>query len=499
MTRTFTKSLGPKVLLPLRLLAVFCLSLVLLVVFSQKAFAGTAADNFNRANGGLGAGWTNISGGGLSISSQAVAGTSGRIVGDIRTAGAYTSDQYSQVEVTSAQLTGSQWIGPDVRVQNGGQNTYLGIYFWNSGSPELMLFKRSAGNFTQIGSTYKCGPLAAGTQLKLTAVGSTISFQLNGVQRITVSDKSFSGGAPGIITSGAAKADNWSGGPVGLEVNYLSTAADGVKSYDVFSADNGYGPQVLRILTPANPAPGVPHNFLYVLPVEAGLGASYGDGLETLRALDAQDKYNLTIVEPSFAVEPWYADNPNQTNIQYETFMTKDLVPWVTQNLATTGSEQNWLIGFSKSGIGGQDLILKHPGLFTLAASWDFPADMATYDLYGSSSTGSYGTQTNFQVNYRLTSSFIRAHKAPFLNNNRIWIGGYSIFQTDMSSYNTLLTSEGVAHSTETPQRMAHRWDGGWVPIALAALRQDSIRLSSTPAARSRLTRASLATPAERH
>lgn len=38
------------------------------------------------------------------------------------------------------------------------------------------------------------------------------------------------------------------------------------------------------------------------------------------------------------------------------------------------------LIGFSKSGIGAQDLILRHPDLFTLAASWDFPANMATYD-----------------------------------------------------------------------------------------------------------------------
>jgi hypothetical protein len=92
----------------------------------------------------------------------------------------------------------------------------------------------------------------------------------------------------------------------------------------------------------------------------------------------------------------------------------------------------------------------------------------------------------------------LTAHKAPFLSNNRIWIGGYSLFQTDMSHYNSLLTSEGVAHSTETPQLMAHRWDSGWVPIAPAALRQDSINLSSTPAARSGLTRASLATPADR-
>ena len=172
----------------------------------------------------------------------------------------------------------------------------------------------------------------------------------------------------------------------------------------------------------------MPHNFLYVLPVEAGLGTQYGDGLETMRALDAQDQYNLTIIEPSFGIEPWYADNPNDSNLQYETFMTDDLLPWVTQNLALTGHEQNWLIGFSKSGIGGEDLILKHPDLFTLAASWDFPADMSAYDQFGSSSANSYGTDANFQANYRLTPAFVDAHKAPFLSDNRIWIGGYSAF-----------------------------------------------------------------------
>ena len=56
----------------------------------------------------------------------------------------------SQVEVTSTQLTGGQWVGPAVRLQSGGQNAYVGIYFWNSGSPELMLFVRNAGGWKQL-------------------------------------------------------------------------------------------------------------------------------------------------------------------------------------------------------------------------------------------------------------------------------------------------------------------------------------------------------------
>ena len=106
-------------------------------------------------------------------------------------------------------------------------------------SPELLLFKRSAGSWDQLGS-YSSGPLAAGTQLKLVAVGSTIVFLENGVPRLSVSDSSLSGGAPGIMIYGTGTAGNWSGGDVsgtaGFQVHYMSTDAQGVRSYQVISA-----------------------------------------------------------------------------------------------------------------------------------------------------------------------------------------------------------------------------------------------------------------------
>ena len=448
--------------------------------------AGSASDNFNRADGPLGANWTDISDGGMAISSQAAAGTNASgTSGDMRTGESYSSNQYSQVEVTSSQLTGNQWIGTAVRMQNSGQDGYAGLYYWNNGSPELILYKRSSGNWTQLGNAYSSGPLAAGTQLKLMVVGSTLSFLENGVERIAVYDNSLVNGAPGIIAYGTGKVDNWSGGSAGFEVHYLSTDANGVESYDMISADDGYGPQILRVLRPTNPAAGVAHNFLFVLPVESGLGTTYGDGLATVEAANLQNQYNLTIVEPSFAYDPWYANNPNDPNLQYETFMTSELEPWVKANLATTGTEQNWLIGFSKSGIGAEDLLLKHPDLFTLAAAWDFPAGMSDYDgtdpIRGSTVGGDpqdgYGTSANFQANYRLSAAFLDAHKASFVGTDRIWIGGYSAFQADMTYYDSLLATEGIAHSTETPTSMDHTWDSGWVPIALSALEQESVNL----------------------
>ena len=608
----------------------------------------TASDDFNRANGALGSNWTAMSDGAMTISSQAVAGGNSGQSGDTRTAETYTSDQYSQVQVTSTQLTGGQWIGPAVRSQNS--DLYVGIYFWNGGSPQLRLYKRTSGSWTQLGSSYSTSGLAAGATLRLTATGSTISFLLNGSPVITVTDTSLTGGAPGIMAYGTARADNWTGGNIGggasytvggtvsglsgtvvlndnggdsltvtangsfafatqlaggaayavtvktqpsgqtctvgsgagtvgsanitnvavtcaanptptysvggtvsglsgtvvlndnggdsltvtangsfafatqlaggaayavtvktqpsgqtctvgsgagtvgsanitnvavtcttssgggsgLQVQYLSTDDSGVQTYQVTSPDNGPGPQDLRILQPSNPAPGVAHNFIYVLPVAPG----DDDGLQVIQSLNLQNQYNLTVIEPSFSIPPWYADNPLDANLQEDTFMAMDLQPWVKANLSTTGSEQHWLIGFSKSGIGAQTLILRHPDKFTLAASWDFPADMSAYDEYGDNSSESYGTDANFQANYRLTAAFLAAHAAPFKTNNRLWIGGYQVFQQDMADYDALLTAQGIRHTTETPTAMAHAWDSGWVPIALSALYAESVNLN---------------------
>jgi hypothetical protein len=116
------------------------------------------------------------------------------------------------------------------------------MYYWNNGKPELMLFKRSGENWTQLGS-YSSGPLAAGTTLKLVAVGDKISFLENGFPCLTVSDRSLSGGAPGIMIFGSGTVGDWSGGDasatIGFHVRYLSTDAHGVRSYQVFSLTTG--------------------------------------------------------------------------------------------------------------------------------------------------------------------------------------------------------------------------------------------------------------------
>lgn len=437
--------------------------------------ASTASDNFNRADGPLGAAWTPISDGGLAVSSGTVAGTGGGVTGDVRTGETYTGNQYSQVQLTAAQLAGGQWIGPAVRMADGGADGYAGLYFWNNGDPVLQVYERTGATWIQLGATVSTPPLPAGSTLKLMIVGSSLAFLVNGAEKIATAATRYTGGAPGIVAFGAAHADNWTGGAAGFEAHYLSTDASGIRHYDMISAIDGGHPEPLDVLTPSAPARGVAHNFLFVLPVEPDGGTTSGDPMQVLQSLNAQNRYNLTIVEPAFSIDPWYADNPDDPTQQQETFMTTELAPWVKANLATTGAEQSWLIGFSKSGIGGQDLILRHPGVFTLAASWDFPADESSYSEYGPSAENSYGTDANFLANYQLSAAFLGAHRTAFTGANRIWVGGYSVFGTDISDYSARLTAAGIRHTTDTRAYPAHRWDSGWVPLALAALYSDSL------------------------
>ena len=253
---------------------------------------------------------------------------------------------------------------------------------------------------------------------------------------------------------------------------YQGTDSNGAQLYDVTWNVQGNHPFAVRVLIPQHPSSDYAHSFLYALPVENGLtGLSLGDGLNQLENLDVEDQYNATIIEPIFPMYSWYADNPLDATINYETFVADILPQWVDSHFSTTGNEKNLLIGFSKSGYGSVDLLLKHPTTFDAAAAFDFPADMGSYNSMQSSTADNYGTQANFQNNYELDQSFIDAYRAPFTTQNRLWISEGPLFGPQVADFNNLLTSQGVMHTLSTTETGdAHNWTSGWVSTAVAGL-----------------------------
>ena len=252
---------------------------------------------------------------------------------------------------------------------------------------------------------------------------------------------------------------------------YQGVDGNGVQLYVVMWDTPGLQPFAVRVLAPDHPSIDYQHSFLFDLPVEPELAQStYGNGLDELQRLGVQNQYNATIVEPIFPIDPWYADNPSDTTINFETFMSKYLPAWVDSNFATSGAEKNLLVGFSKSGYGALNLLFKHPSLFDAAAAFDFPADMAAYDDFGSSPSRNYGTDANFQNNYRLTDTFIDTWKAPFTTAERVWISEGPAYQSQVANFSALLTSHGVSHTLLAQINDAHTWSGGWLSDAISGL-----------------------------
>jgi Concanavalin A-like lectin/glucanases superfamily/Putative esterase len=267
-------------------------------------------------------------------------------------------------------------------------------------------------------------------------------------------------------------------GAMGLTVTPLQTDSTGVAWYSAVSEYNGPSSTVLRVLAPTNPAPGMPRRFIYVLPVgpDVDLQSEFGDGLEELRALNVHNEYNAYLIAPSFHAVPWYADHDSMPERRYESFLVRDLVPWVQSNLSVTGQEPHWLVGFSKSGFGAVTLLLRNSTVFEAAAAWDLPADQA--DPYIWDMLDNYGSNTNFQNNYRLTDEWVAAHRDPFRTEPRLWLSddyvyyfGTPTFRDQVLAFAGRLLANDVRYVlSEEGATREHSWVSGWLPGAVAGL-----------------------------
>ncbi len=179
-------------------------------------------DDFNRADGALGANWT-ANGGACDIASNVA-----RCLGTGRTnnrsaahysAGTFDANQYAQVVVSTATRRG----GVIVRADTGGAQTY---YEFNGNGSDLKLYLTIAGTGTPL--TASLGTVSNGDILKLTVEGSGASVTLkcykNGELLATVEDTSDSGlsGKPGIcglIYGDLENAilDDWEGGDLATQ------------------------------------------------------------------------------------------------------------------------------------------------------------------------------------------------------------------------------------------------------------------------------------------
>jgi hypothetical protein len=175
-----------------------------------------ASDNFDRADGGLGANWTTITG----MTAPAI--VSNAVVGDADPEGAYynavtpPADQWAQVTVTTplTNHAGSgDGVGPAIRIQTGAQSQYN----MQAQTPDCQVYVANAGSYQQIGSTGT--GFVAGDVAYLEIQGTTVVSKKNGSTSgmPTGTDATYASGRFGFFIANDLgvvdpKLNDWSGG-----------------------------------------------------------------------------------------------------------------------------------------------------------------------------------------------------------------------------------------------------------------------------------------------
>lgn len=180
-------------------------------IIPVSGYLNTAYDNFNRANGAIGANWT-VTNGGFNVAGNALIGTGGSNLAYWTGGSGFSSSQFAQVQVVT--LNGAtDFVGVDV-LFSAGNNGYTCV----ENNASLLLQRIAAGTGTTLVSSATAG--APGDVLRLEAApGGVLTCSRNGTTSITATDTTFTSGSPAIEQFGStATIDNWSGGnlhPIG--------------------------------------------------------------------------------------------------------------------------------------------------------------------------------------------------------------------------------------------------------------------------------------------
>lgn len=227
-------------------------------------------------------------------------------------------------------------------------------------------------------------------------------------------------------------------------------------------------PTLVRVLVPDSYDPAHTYRTVYVLPVEAGAGTRYGDGLTVIQKADLQNRYDVVFVEPSFSEMPWYGDNPT-TMIRQESHLLEVVLPFVERTYAVSRNASDRLLaGFSKSGYGAFSLLLRHPDLFGKAVAWDAPLALGRLRReWGMPQV--YGSQANF-ANYQVTRLIDRQASLLAGGPCRLILAGSNMFSADHALVDRQLQRRGVPHVFVNGPRYGHAWGTGWLPGAVQRL-----------------------------
>ncbi|HNX07064.1 MAG TPA: alpha/beta hydrolase-fold protein, partial [Bacteroidales bacterium] len=110
---------------------------------------------------------------------------------------------------------------------------------------------------------------------------------------------------------------------------------------------------------------------LPVLYLLHGYGGNYQTFVNNFPYItEAADHYGMLLVCPDGGVSGWYMDSPVDSSMKYETYVTKELVPFIDSSYSTIRNrEGRAIMGLSMGGHGALYLSIRHPEMFGAAGS----------------------------------------------------------------------------------------------------------------------------------
>lgn len=111
-----------------------------------------------------------------------------------------------------------------------------------------------------------------------------------------------------------------------------------------------------------------------------GAYGSYRDWVEKTNVENLADSYNFIIVMPDGNPFGWYVDSPIDSTSRYESYIIKELIPFVDSHYRTLRDRKHrGICGLSMGGHGAISLAEKHPDLFGSASSLSGLMDITRY------------------------------------------------------------------------------------------------------------------------